>query len=327
VPSRCPDPSRFLFLPPAGQRQREWAAALEAAVPEFDVALARDRDEALALLPHTVAAFGSLDPELLQAAPRLRWLQCPAAGPSPAYFFDALVASDVAVTNMRGVFSDHIADHIMAFVLAFARGLHHHLPNQFRGQWRAGETPPAIYLREATAVIVGVGGIGAATAAHCAHFGMHVIGIDPRVASPPPGVRELYRPDALDEHLGRGDFVILTVPRTPQTQGLMNAARLARVKPGAVLINTGRGTSIVLDDLAEALDSGPLGGAALDVFETEPLPPGHRLWQAPNFLMTPHTADAGPYLDERRLELFLENARRFVRGDPLATPVDKANWF
>ena len=119
----------------------------------------------------------------------------------------------------------------------------------------------------------------------------------------------------------------MTAPQTPQMERLIDAPRLRRMKSSAILINIGRGSNVVLDDLTDALYEGTIGGAALDVFEIEPLPPGHRLWKAPNFIMTPHTAASGPYLSERRIELQIENCRRFARGDELANIVDKANWF
>jgi phosphoglycerate dehydrogenase-like enzyme len=317
---------KFVLLPPSGDFRM--AARIETAVPEANVVVCEDRAQALEELADAPAAFGTLDPELLAAAHGLKWLAAPAAGPNPSFYFPELVASDVVVTNMRGIYSDHIGVHIMAFVLAFARHLHVYLPAQQRGEWGpGGEGGTSIHLPGATAVIIGVGGIGSEAARHCAHFGMHVVGIDPRVASASEGVHELYTPEVLDEQLGRGDFVIMTAPQTPQMERLIDGKRLAHMKTSGILINIGRGSNVVLDDLADALYEGRIGGAALDVFEIEPLPPGHRLWKAPNFLMTPHTAGSGPYLEERRLQLQVENCRRFARGEELANVVDKANWF
>ena len=319
---------KFVLLPPAGDFLQRLAARIEAAVPGANAVVCEDRARALAELADAPAAFGFMDSELLAAAPGLKWLACPAAGPAPSFYFPELVASDVVVTNTRGIYSDHIGVHIMAFVLAFARHLHVHLPAQQRGEWSpGGEGGASIHLPEAAAVIIGVGGIGSEAARHCSHFGMRVVGIDPRVAAAPEGVDELYPPEALDEQLGRGDFVIMTAPQTPQMERLIDRQRLARMKKSGILVNIGRGANVVLDDLADALYEGQIGGAALDVFEIEPLPPGHRLWTAPNFLMTPHTAASGPYLEERRFELQVENCRRFARGEELANVVDKANWF
>ncbi|MEE2658654.1 MAG: D-2-hydroxyacid dehydrogenase [Candidatus Latescibacterota bacterium] len=317
---------KLVFLPAIGDRHREWAAEIRQAVPDIEVVLAESREQALFALADAQAAFGALDPELLAAAPQLQWLAAPAAGPSPGFYFDELIASDVTVTNQRGIYNDHIAAHILSYVLAFARGLHFYLPAQVRNEWLK-DGPDTLHLPEATVVIIGVGGIGGETARHCAHFGMHVIAIDPRVKESPQGVHELYRPDALDDHIGRGDFVIITAPQTPTMQSFMNRDQLAKMKNTGILINIGRGSNVVLDDLADALYNGAIGGAALDVFEIEPLPTDHRLWNAPNFLMTPHVAGIGPYLDDRRLQLLIDNCRRLRDGENLINIVDKANWF
>jgi phosphoglycerate dehydrogenase-like enzyme len=121
--------------------------------------------------------------------------------------------------------------------------------------------------------------------------------------------------------------VIVTVPHTPHTEGLFDAARLARCAPTALFVNIGRGPTVDLDALADALAQGRLGGAALDVFEPEPLPTDHPLWTRPDVLITPHVAGAGPHADERRFAVLLENARRFVAGRDLINVVDKASWF
>jgi phosphoglycerate dehydrogenase-like enzyme len=232
------------------------------------------------------------------------------------------------VTNFRGIFNEHIAAHIMAFVLAFARGLHQYVRHQAQHAWSPAKLDTGVvHLPESMALIVGVGGIGAETARLCSAFGMRVVGVDARLQDRPPGVAELHAPDALDTQLPRADFVILTVPHTPETEGLMNARRFGLMRRSAFFINIGRGQTTRLDDLVAALRSGQIAGAGLDVFELEPLPPEHPLWDAPNVLITPHTAGYGPYLDDRRLEIILDNARRFVRGEPLRNVVDKAHWF
>jgi phosphoglycerate dehydrogenase-like enzyme len=156
---------------------------------------------------------------------------------------------------------------------------------------------------------------------------MRVIAVDPRVTSPPTGVAELVRPEQTSEVLSRSDFVIVTVPETPTTRGMFDAVFFARMKRGAVFINIGRGATVKLADLDATLRSGHLAGAGLDVFEREPLPADHPLWSAPGMLITPHVAAAGPYLDDRRAEVFLDNCRRFHDGQALRNVVDKDNWF
>jgi phosphoglycerate dehydrogenase-like enzyme len=274
------------------------------------------------------AAFGTPPPSLLARAPRLRWLQAPQAAPPAGFYHRELIDHPVVVTNFREIYNDHIGAHVMAFVLAFARGLHRYLPLQLRREWRPGPLDTGVvHLPEATALVVGVGGIGSETARLAAAFGMRVLGVDARRGDAPPGVSRLERPEALDALLPEADFVILTVPHTPETEGLMDRARFRRMKRGAFFINIGRGMTTRLDDLVAALRAGEIAGAALDVFEQEPLPAEHPLWTTPNVLITPHTAGYGPYLDERRYAILLDNARRFLAGQPLRNVVDKARWF
>jgi phosphoglycerate dehydrogenase-like enzyme len=319
---------KFVFVPPQRETTRAWATTLAREVPELDVVVAESDQDASREMVDADAAFGTLSPALLQRASKLRWLQAPAIAPPAGYYYPELVAHPVVVTNFRGIFNEHIAAHIMAFVLAFARGLHHYIPRQLHHQWAPDALDTGVvYLPESTALIVGVGGIGAEAAKLCTAFGMRVIGTDARRDDVPQGVGELHPPEALDELLPRADFVILTIPHTPETEGLMNAARFGRMKQGAFFINIGRGKTTRLADLVAALTEGRIAGAALDVFEEEPLPPGHALWDAPNVLLTPHTAGYGPYLDDRRQAIIVNNAKRFVRGEPLINVVDKAHWF
>ena len=321
-------PPTLLVLPPITPTVRDWATRLAAAVPALHVVVAEDEDAAAKSIGEAEAAFGTISPALLRRAARLRWLQAPQAAPPAGYYFGDLIAHPVVVTNFREIYNDHIAAHIMAFVLAFARGLHHYLPQQQRREWRPRPLDSGVvHLPEATALIVGVGGIGAETARLAAEFGMQVMGVDARRRDAPPGVRKLDGPDALDSLLPLADFVILTVPHTPETEGFMHRARLQRMKRSAFFINIGRGMTTRLDDLVEALRAGEIAGAALDVFEQEPLPAAHPLWTIPGVLITPHTAGYGPYLDDRRFEILLDNSRRFLAGQPLRIVVDKARWF
>ena len=156
---------------------------------------------------------------------------------------------------------------------------------------------------------------------------MRVLATDPRRTVPTEGVAELHPAAALDDLLGQADFVILTVPHTPATEGFMHRDRFRRMKRGAFFINIGRGRTTRLDDLVAALRAGEIAGAGLDVFETEPLPPDHPLWTTQGVLITPHTAGYGPHLDERRFAIIADNCRAFAQGAPLRNQVDKANWF
>jgi phosphoglycerate dehydrogenase-like enzyme len=320
--------AKLVMLPPQREETRAWAARLRAAVPEVEVVLAETDADAREAIGDADAAFGTIAPDVLARARKLRWLQAPAAAPPAGYYYPALIAHPVVVTNFREIFNDHIGAHIMALVLAFARGFHYYLPQQLRREWSPRPLDTGVvHLSEATALIVGVGGIGSEAARLAAAFGMRVVGIDARRTDRPPGVVELHRPDALDRLLPEADFVILTVPHTPETEGLMHRARFRLMKRSAFFINIGRGMTVRLADLVAALRAGELAGAGLDVFEIEPLPADHPLWTTPGVLLTPHTAGYGPYLDERRLEILIDNCRRFAAGQPLRNVVDKASWY
>jgi phosphoglycerate dehydrogenase-like enzyme len=322
-------PSTLLMLPPQSEKTRTWADRLKQAVPQLTVVVAENEADAARVIGDAEAAYGTMPDALLAKAARLRWLQAPQAAPPAGYYTPALIAHPVVVTNFREIYNDIIGAHIMAFVLAFARGFHLYLPRQLRREWKpeSGETSGVVHLPDSTALVVGVGGIGAEAARMMEAFGMHVTGIDARRRDAPPGVRKLDGPDAFDALLPLADFVVLTVPHTPATEGFMHRARFQRMKKSAFFINIGRGRTTRLDDLVAALRAGEIAGAGLDVFEQEPLPADHPLWTMPNVLLTPHVAGHGPYLDDRRFEIIVDNARRFVSGQSLRNVVDKANWF
>lgn len=319
---------KFVMLPPQTATTRDWGARLAAEVPEARVVVAEDAETAAREIVDAEAAFGWLGADLLSKATRLRWLQAPQAAPAAGYYYPELIAHPLAVTNFREIFNDHISAHILSFVLAFARGLHVYIPQQLRREWKKpSEDLGVVHLPEATALIVGVGGIGAKTARLLAAFGVTVLATDARRASAPAGVSEMHPPEALDSLLPRADFVILTVPHTPATEGFFNRDRFAKMKKSAFFINIGRGMTTKLDHLVEALNAGTIAGAALDVYEQEPLPADHPLWTMPNVLMTPHMAGYGPYLNDRRFQIMVDNCRSFAAGRALRNEVNKAGWF
>src|SRR6266849_7423091 len=239
-------PATLLMLPPQSKTTHQWAERL---APDVSVIVAEDADKATWAMAEADCAFGTLPRALLPAATRLRWLQAPQAAPPAGWYYPELIAHPVVVTNFREIYNDHIGAHIMAFVLAFARGLHQYLPRKLNREWRPAPVDTSvIHLPEATALIVGAGGIGAEAARLAAAFGMRVLAVDARRRDIPSGVAALYGADALDSLLPRADFVILTVPHTPATEGFMNRARFQRMKRTAFFINIGRGMTTRLDD-------------------------------------------------------------------------------
>jgi phosphoglycerate dehydrogenase-like enzyme len=318
---------KLVVLPPQTDVAREWAARLKAEIPGLRLAAPETEAQAVAEMADADACYGFLTPPLLAAAHRLRWLQAPFAAPPAGYYYPALIEHPLVATNFREIYNDHISAHIMAFVLAFARGFEVFLPQQFRGEWRPQIEAPPIHLPEATALIVGLGGIGVETARLLDAFGVTVLATDARRSGEAPHVAELHPPQALDALLPRADFVILTIPHTPATEGLFDRGRFQRMKRSAFFINIGRGMTTRLDDLAAALSAGEIAGAGLDVYEQEPLPAGHALWTVPGVLLTPHVAWRGPFLDERRYQILADNCRAFAAGARLRNVVDKAAWF
>lgn len=314
----------------------------EAAAP-MQIVQAESLDQAKAEIVDADALFGYLTLPLLQAARKLRWVQAPTAS-MEKFLYPELVAAPVIVSNMRGIFSDVIADHVFGFILCFAKNFHTYIRGQARGDWHvlgreAGELPgyggpgevhpsdeAAITLADCTLGVIGLGGIGAETARRGLAFGMRVLGVDPKAAAAPAGVT-LFRPDRLDEVLGQSDFVVIAAPHTPETYKLFSRTRIRKMKKSAYLINVGRGVIVDLADLTAALQAGEIAGAGLDVFEIEPLPKEHPLWKMENVIITPHTAAASPRVPERHLQTLLENLRRFVKGEPLLNVVDKTKWF
>lgn len=320
---------KLLILEPANPAARRsfpyWPERLKQLIPGIEVTVCHSKEDAMKVIEEVDAAFGDIEPDLFAHAKKLRWIASPLANPNPGYFHQALIDSEVVVTNTRGIYNDHIGHHIMAFMLAFARGFQVYFRQQAAHRYAGGA--PTIHLPGATAIVVGVGGVGAEAGRLCNEFGMTVIGLDPRTPEPPKGFAELHQPEALNEVLPRGDFVIITVPLTPETQGMFARQQFQLMKSSAVLINIGRGATVVLNDLVEALQNKEIAGAGLDVFEVEPLPQDHPLWDMPNVIITPHVALTGPYLENRRTDLFLENCARFAKGEPLLNVVDKAKWF
>lgn len=321
-------------------------AALRDAVPEAEWVNAETTDQMLAALPGADGFLGKITPEGLARAESLRWVQAFTAS-LEHYVFPELAAHPCTLTNTRGLFGDVIADQVMGYVLCFARNLHLYVRHQIERRYEpvGGESArvsfaagpgtvnamdrATIHLPERTMGIVGFGGIGTEVASRALGFGMTVRAVDrqPDRTEPPEGLDAVWGLDRLPDLLAWSDFLVIAAPQTPETQRLFDARMLAHLRPSSYLINVGRGAIVVLDDLVAALKAGTLAGAALDVFEVEPLPPEHPLWDFPNVILTPHTAGYSTAIAGRHLATLVENVGRFARGEPLLNVVDKSLWF
>lgn len=311
---------------------------------ELQMVNANDEATAIEEIAEAQAFFGKITPGLLRAAHRLEWVQSPTAS-LEHYLFPELIEHPCLLSNMRGLFSDVIADHVMGYVLCFARNLHIYLRQQATGTWAPvgdqsmvvdfvsapGRVSPVDlahqHLSDLTLGVVGVGQIGAEICRRARAFGMRVLGVDPVCREISELDMSVQPMSQLTSLLAEAHYVVIATPHTPETEKLFDRSLLQQMRRDAVLINIGRGAIVVLDDLVAALQAEELRGAALDVCEQEPLPSDHPLWRMPNVIITPHVAAASPRIAERHLETLLENIRCFLRGQPLKTLVDKRKWY
>jgi phosphoglycerate dehydrogenase-like enzyme len=252
------------------------------------------------------------------AADRLRWVHTASAGVDNV-LTPEVAASAVTVTNSRGVFDAAIAEYVLGLVLAFAKDLVGTWERQRRRVWEHRDTER---VAGATAVVVGVGPIGRATTRMLRAAGVHVRSVG-RTARDDPELGAVSASADLVRLLPEADYVVLVAPLTAQTRGMVGAAELAAMRPTARLINVGRGELVVEPELIAALRSGGIGGAALDVFEREPLPQSSPLWDLPGVLVSPHMSADAVGWREQLAELFLGNLRRWCAGEPLCNVVDK----
>lgn len=279
-------------------------------------------------------------PVSLAQAPNLKWVQLHLAGVN-ALYDHPLYASDIPLTTASGVHATAVAEYTMTVMLAHSRRVPRVLEWQERGTWPPDERRWELFVpaavRGATIGIIGYGSIGREVARLAKAFGMRV-----SVTKRDPGQRadtgyflpntgdpagELpdawYPPERLPDLLAEADYVVNCLPMTPATAGTLGAAQLAAMKPSAYLVNVGRGGTVDESALAAALRDGRIAGAALDVFAEEPPPPSSPLWGLPNVLLSPHVSGFTPDYDERCTELFIQNLRRYQRGEPLLNLVDR----
>jgi phosphoglycerate dehydrogenase-like enzyme len=301
-------------------------AELRLASPNVRVIAGLSRDEALALAPRVHGADGYYcSSEFLQAAPNLCWVQSGSAGVE-RYLAVPELRDDgrIVLTNMQAVHGPTIADHAFAMLLVLTRDLGWYLDPAQRGTWnRRGSGTEPIALQGRTLLVVGLGGIGTEVARRGKGFGMRVLATRRRDTPPPPWVDRQGRPEHLLALLPEADVVALCVPLTDETRGMIGARELAAFKPGAYLVNVGRGGLVDTDALVTGLADGRLAGACLDVTDPEPLPPEHPLWRMANVVITPHVSGRSALTQERWQALYVENLRRFGAGEPLLNVVDK----
>jgi phosphoglycerate dehydrogenase-like enzyme len=301
--------------------------SVRAAAPGLRVTVTKERDEIEALLGEIEVVAGQFPRDLLAKAPRLHWFQQWGAGADWLLRHPEAAEAEFVLTSASGVHAIPISEHILAFLFAFARALPGALRDQGARRWSSSSGSEVFELAGKTMLMVGVGEIGARTARLASALGMCVLGVrrDPsRVVS---GVAEMHGNGDLLRLLPEADFVVLTVPLTRETEGMIGEAELRAMKESAYLVNIGRGGTVREGDLARALEEGWIAGAGLDVFEEEPLPEDSPLWGMENVIVTSHYSGSTPHYDERALGIFLDNLGRYRSGRPLRNVVDKARGY
>ena len=309
---------KILVTIPTEERHRKM---LEAQAPGAEF-LYRAAQEVTPELAHEMdIILGNVKPAVLAGTEKLRLLQLNSAG-TDGYLADGVLPEKAVLTNATGAYGLAISEHMLGMLLELQKKLHLYMKNQAEEVWKDEGCVRSVY--GSVVLVLGLGDIGSEFARRVKALGAYVIGIQRTKTQKPEFVDELYQMDALDECLKRADVAAMSLPGTKETYQIMNRKRLEGMKKGAILLNVGRGNAVETEALCDLLESGYLGGAGLDVTDPEPLPAGHRLWKAPNLVLTPHIS--GLYhlqeTHERILRIAAENLRAFLAGEPLKNVVD-----
>ncbi len=269
---------------------------------------------------------GPIPPELLKSAEKLEVLQLQSAG-ADVYIRPGVLPETVDLCNATGAYGLAVAEHLFAGILAVMKKLHLYRDNQSVPVWKGLGLVGTMW--NATVLIIGPGDIGGTLARMCRAFGAHVICVRRRKTEKPDFADEMYTSDELDAVLPRADVVAMAVPGAPDTVNLLSRERIALLKDGAIVANAGRGTAIDTDALAEAVDSGKVGYAFLDVTEPEPLPLDHPLWKKPNVFLTPHVAGGYNMIETqfRIARVVATNIRHYLAGEPRENIVDRRTGY
>lgn len=306
----CPEVSQELF------------EQVKAVSPTLNVVMA-SREAAVQEVEDAEVFYGYHNDEMVRAAKKLKWIQTGAAGVDK-HLPPALVDSDVILCNASGLHAPQVVEHAWALTLALCRGIPQYLRNQAERVWKGARY---LDLYGATAGIVGFGGIGREYARRAQAFDMRIVAVDAHAKEKPAYVESLWRPERLNDLIRMSDVVFIAVPHTKETEKLINAERLALMKPTAFLVNTARGPIVDERALIAALKARQIAGAGLDVFEAEPLSKESELWGLDNVIITPHAAGSSALRPKRLMDFFCENLRRHLAGQPLMNVVDKKRGY
>ena len=302
-------------------------AMLEELPAETGIAVGNSVEAFVRAAPDATVIFnwslgGDLLREVFRMCPNVQWVHSRSAG-LDGLLFPELVESPVPLTNGSGVFSQSLGEFVLGAILYFAKDLRRMIRNQVAGAW---EPFDIVEVSGQTVGIVGYGDIGRAVATRVRAMGMRVLAVKrhgPAAHSADPLAERIYGSDRRIEMISRSDYIVVAAPLTPETLGMIGEPEFAAMKPDAVVINVGRGPAIDEAAMVKALSEKRIKGAALDVFDTEPLPVGHPFYKLENVLLSPHCADHTPDWMDQAMRLFLAQFERFRKGEPLRNVVDK----
>lgn len=314
-------PLNILFLNPLSD---EHISLIQQAAPQSVIQTCKLK-EAHQWIDHThiLVAWGMMDLRPLFAqASNLQWIHALSAGVEEINQGD-IQSSDILLTNSKGIHGIPVSEHVFSYILAFSRSLPQALANQKAKVWQKYDTNE---IHGKTLGIVGLGSIGREIAKKAKAFGMKVYAVK-REESEELFVDQLFNHDSVDEMLPHCDYVVSALPLTQETEGYFNLERFSKMKPSTYFINIARGGVAVEPDLIESLEKGLIRGAALDVFEIEPLPPTSPLWNLNNVIITPHLGAMSPYYLDRAIKLFADNLSRFINGSEMVNIIDKQKGY
>ena len=300
-------------------------AQIRSAFAAIDLIIPTSLDDALAVMPEIDIIFGGMNREMFKRAERLKWVQTWGAGVD-GMMYPEFVHSEVLLTSAKGTVGVHLSEHAMALLLGLTRGIARAIRTS---DWN--ERMPIRHasweLIDKTMGIVGLGGTGQHVAVRAHAFGMKIIAVDAESVDVPDCVSACWPMDRFCDLLSASDIVVVCCPLTKETHGLFDRVAFGKMQPHALLINVTRGKIVDEGALLAALENGQIAGAGLDVTPQEPLPDDHPLWRMPNVIVTPHTAGGSPNRQDRTVNLFCENLRRFRKGEDMLSVIDKQKGY
>ncbi|MFP4199527.1 MAG: D-2-hydroxyacid dehydrogenase [Halanaerobium sp.] len=274
----------------------------------------------LPLLEEAEIVFGWPKTDLVKKAKNLKWLHLPSAGVDRYANQEIYQNQSILLTNSSGVYGKPIAEHVFSMIMAHNRNLIDYAYDKKEKKWQRKNEIKDFF--NSTVGILGLGDIGSTIAKRAKAWGAKVLALKRTMIEPPEYVDQIYLNQDLDQLLKKSDYVILTLPGTPETEGIIGKEELQLMKETAFIVNIGRGSLIDQQQLIEALKNNWIGGAGLDVTEPEPLPKDSELWQLDNLILTPHTSGFSPTNDQRRFEIFKDNLLRYLKDKELKNLVD-----